>query len=146
MKAGFTDGQNAVVTAAAVSGYFLVVDEAYDVETQGRMTGLAGIAGGEVIAGLAAYGNKAVVMTAHATGRQALVKKRSGEAFRCNRGDDKLNGSLTGGAAGPDHQLRPVFSPDVGHQAGIAAGGIVEHGFTAAWSGSQGPVITQRLR
>jgi hypothetical protein len=63
------------------------------------MTGLAGIAGGEVIAGLAAYGNKAVVMTAHATGRQALVKKRSGEAFGCNRGDDKLNGSLTGDAA-----------------------------------------------
>lgn len=58
------------------------------------------------------------------------MEMSSGDWLGRNRSDDELYRSLTGDSAGPDHQLRPVFSPDVGHQAGIGGCGVVEHCFT----------------
>ena len=49
MRTGFTDRQNSVMASAAIAKYFLMIDKGGNVETQGSMTGLAHIAGGDVI-------------------------------------------------------------------------------------------------
>lgn len=115
MRLRLADGQLAVVTVAAVSRHFLVVDKRDYVESHGAMTGLAHVAGGDMITRFTADGNESVVMAADATRRQALVEMGSGDWFGCNRGDHELYRALTGDGASPDHQLRPVVSSDIGY-------------------------------
>ena len=54
------------MTLTAVAEYFLVIRKGYDVEPLRRMTGLAGIAGCDVIQRLARNRRKIIVMTVHA--------------------------------------------------------------------------------
>ena len=49
VRTGFTYRQNPVMASAAIAKYFLMIDKRDNVETQGGMTGLAHIAGGDVI-------------------------------------------------------------------------------------------------
>ena len=63
MEFGFADGGYAVVAAAAISKHFPMIDEGDNVKPQGRMTGRAGIAGGDMVQRFTRDAGKAVVVT-----------------------------------------------------------------------------------
>ena len=66
MKCGFTDGHLIIVTLAAISKNFLMIDSGNNVEALGRMTGLARITGADVNRTFTGNRNKIIVMTIHA--------------------------------------------------------------------------------
>jgi hypothetical protein len=68
-----TGGDHAIVTIAAFAEYFVVVDEAGDVEAQGRMTGLTHVAGRNVGARLG-LNRRTRRMTLSTIARQAAMK------------------------------------------------------------------------
>jgi len=76
MKFGLADGQNAVVTSAAVAKYFLMVNRVYDAKAQwrGRMAGRAHIAGSAVILRFTRNRDKLVAMTIRAVRGQPQMK------------------------------------------------------------------------
>ena len=49
MKVGFTDGHGTIMTVAAISKYFLMINKGENGKSLGGMTGLAGITGSDVI-------------------------------------------------------------------------------------------------
>ena len=77
MKFGFTDGQYTVMAFTAISEYFQMINKGDNVKSERRMTGLAGIRGGDVIPNFRLNTIDSVVMTNHAIGRQALVIERA---------------------------------------------------------------------
>ena len=77
MKFGLTDGENAVMAFTAIAEYFVMINKGENVKPERRMTGLAGIRGGDVIPNFRRNTIDSVVMTNHAIGRQALVIERA---------------------------------------------------------------------
>lgn len=65
MKFGFADGQYTVVTFAAIPKYFQMIDKGEIGKSQRCMTGLAHIAGSDVIQRLLRNRNELVVMAIH---------------------------------------------------------------------------------
>jgi len=66
MKLGFTNGQFAIVTLAAISKNFLMICKGDNVKSLRRMTGLTRITGSDVSQRLTRNRTEIIVMTIHA--------------------------------------------------------------------------------
>lgn len=139
MKFGFAYRCYPVVTAAAVTEYFLVIDEGDDGKCQGCVAGLASAAGGDMIPRLTRYlagcrcQVELVAVTIQAGRRQPLVVDMG--RIGCVSDQDQLDSPLAGHAASVHHQLNPVGSLDVGNETWISRIGALQHGVAAVGSG-----------
>ena len=143
MKFGFTNGQHAVMAAAAISKHFLVIHKVDDRESRlrWRVTGGALITGGHVIRRLARNISQVAVMAIDAIGRQPVMKyTRVG----WNRGGNQLHCALAANTFGTDNQLCHIGPADIGDETGIRCRGILQFGMAAGGPGRKRPLKGQR--
>jgi len=128
MELGFADGRYAVMTGAAITENFQVIDETDQVESESGMTGLTQIAGGKVIPRFGEHRidrgdvEKTTIVTLSALGGiwggSTVMNPLAGvEAIR---GDfDGGDGALAGDTAGGDHQLHHISAHGIGDETRI---------------------------
>lgn len=132
MKFRFTNGHHAVMTAAAITENFEMVNKTDKLKSEGGMTGLTQVTGGGMIPDFSENrGNGAVtrrkpaIVTFGTLGGITGVHTLVTGVISINGHFDRGNGAGTGNTTGANHQLHHVGSRRIGDETGADSGRIL---------------------